>query len=501
MADIVPSDNSASPAFKIMRRSANDKLNRKGRSGSADADSDGSDAGSSGLSKKRRNMTIAEREAAYNEARSRIFSTFDDRDEAVSANSSNHSLSSVPSAGDRTPASPDDESKASESPISRTSSKGGNKRNAGKDRWNDLSRSSTSNFDPDFDRASFSYPTIYEQHPPNGFDAPYVLPAHAPHSDEQSYVSPHYAMYPPYPTFPPPYMAPFPVYYDPRHYGYPPHPPPPLSQGSDGVAAGNGAPGAPPFAMYPPGMAGWYPQPLPAPMSSAPPNALNTNPALQIPQHAMMPGNQQQLPPPPLPQLQQLPGQAPYFNPVAPPFYPPRFPIANHDPNGFAQTQQQQSPQPHANSVQQPHTGLSNHAAPGALYSPSDDTKSMGPGPSRFNSSSRGSSRSSVRDATGTSAGRMRPPISGSSPGPRNPPQLPRNPWSYGSGGSGLGIPMAVGSSGRKTGSSSSRAGSVSSRSGSNGAMTPADETGSIAVSGLLSWRSLTPHFWPIADS
>ncbi|KAF9506395.1 hypothetical protein BS47DRAFT_1305327, partial [Hydnum rufescens UP504] len=77
MADLVPAENSPSPAFKIMRRSATDRVNsRKSRSNSAEPDSDegqGSEAGSSvktgGLThKKKQRMTIAEREAAYNEA-------------------------------------------------------------------------------------------------------------------------------------------------------------------------------------------------------------------------------------------------------------------------------------------------------------------------------------------------------------------------------------------------------------------------------------------------
>ncbi|KAF8311364.1 hypothetical protein DL93DRAFT_2061061, partial [Clavulina sp. PMI_390] len=78
MAEVVPSDSSSLPAFKIMRRNAPEKSGRSRRPGSADADSDGSDGGSSLSQKKKRNLTMSEREAAYNEARSRIFSNFED---------------------------------------------------------------------------------------------------------------------------------------------------------------------------------------------------------------------------------------------------------------------------------------------------------------------------------------------------------------------------------------------------------------------------------------
>jgi hypothetical protein len=267
-------------------------------------------------------------------------------------------------------------------------------------------------------------------------------------------------------------MSPYhPYYYEPQHYGYSNHPPP---QGGDGSSSGNVPPSVPPYAMYPPpGMAGWYPPPPPPPPlsnPSAPPNIPHQN--APAPVSRGMPQGQQQ------PPQQQPPVQAPYFNPVAAPFYPQPFPITNFDP--AASQSQQQQPPPHI-LPQQGHIAPLTRVSSGTLYSPQDDSKAVGLGSSRFNSSSRGSSRNNVREATGAAAGRIRA-NNGSSPGPRNPSQLPRTPWSYGSG-SGLAIPMAVGNGGRRSGSSSSRAGSVSSRSGSAGAMTPADETGSIAVS------------------
>jgi len=479
MVDVVPSDTSSSPAFKIMRRSTTDKLGRKARSGSADAESDGSDAGSSGLSqKKKKNMTIAEREAAYNEARSRIFSSFEDRDEITSASSSTHSLSNPPSVSDNAinVTTVEDENKPPDSSALRTGSKGSAKRAGGKDRWNDPPRSSNSDFDPDFDRRSFSYAPIYEQPTPNAYDSPYAM-SHPPHPEEQGYVPPHYAMYPPHPGYPPPYMTPYPYYYDIRHYGYPNHPPP---QGRDGSSSANGPPGVSPYPMYPPaGMPGWH-SPPPPPQPPQPSNLSAPVVHQNVPAPLSRVVSQGQ-PPPQAAQQQQPPIQAPYFNPVAPPFYPLPLSMANFDPAVSQLQPQQQLPPQHMLPHQQQQGPVvpPPRAPPGTLYSVQDDSKSIGSGSSRLNASSRGSSRNNVREAAGAAVGRARANggASGASPGPRNPSQLPRNPWSYGSG---LAIPMA---GGRRSGSSGSRAGSVSSRSGSAGAMTPADETGSIAVS------------------
>src|SRR5260370_38085732 len=97
MAEIVPVENAPAPAFKIMRRSANDRpISRKAlsNSGGESDDGQGSEAGSSiksaGLPQKKQRMTIAEREPAYNEARSRIF--LSETPVASAASSSTQSL-------------------------------------------------------------------------------------------------------------------------------------------------------------------------------------------------------------------------------------------------------------------------------------------------------------------------------------------------------------------------------------------------------------------------
>ncbi|KAF4593001.1 hypothetical protein EYR38_008708 [Pleurotus pulmonarius] len=107
--DLVPAENKFQPAFKIMARHTGDRKSKpNSQAGSVTGeDNDSSDiepseagslggrsntTGSSSAMNKRR--TIAEREAAYNEARSRIFMDFEekDKDKDVSASSSTASL-------------------------------------------------------------------------------------------------------------------------------------------------------------------------------------------------------------------------------------------------------------------------------------------------------------------------------------------------------------------------------------------------------------------------
>ncbi|KAI0078694.1 hypothetical protein K474DRAFT_1582127, partial [Panus rudis PR-1116 ss-1] len=86
IAELVPAEESVQPAFKIMRRNAQDRTRSRqhsqpGSVAGEDADlsdMDPSETGSVGgrsnaTGGSKRHLTIEEREAAYNEARMRIF--------------------------------------------------------------------------------------------------------------------------------------------------------------------------------------------------------------------------------------------------------------------------------------------------------------------------------------------------------------------------------------------------------------------------------------------
>lgn len=92
----MPAEESAQPAFKIMRRTAPGRGRQTSQPGSVTGDdADVSDLDPSETSSVtgggKRHLTIEEREAAYNEARSRIFMGFEPKKEN-SANSSTLSL-------------------------------------------------------------------------------------------------------------------------------------------------------------------------------------------------------------------------------------------------------------------------------------------------------------------------------------------------------------------------------------------------------------------------
>lgn len=100
LCELVPAESSTQPAFKIMRRETNERRSKPhSQAGSvvgddADlSDLEPSEAGSLGGRSKKR-MTIEEREAAYNEARSRIFMDFreKEKEKEMSASSSTQSL-------------------------------------------------------------------------------------------------------------------------------------------------------------------------------------------------------------------------------------------------------------------------------------------------------------------------------------------------------------------------------------------------------------------------
>ncbi|KAG9125301.1 hypothetical protein FRC07_008180, partial [Ceratobasidium sp. 392] len=81
IAEIAPQEKAATPAFKIMRRSADERARAKqpGRSDSTEEDQGDGTAGTDEV-KRRTQMTIEERTAAYEQARSRIFEGFQEKE-------------------------------------------------------------------------------------------------------------------------------------------------------------------------------------------------------------------------------------------------------------------------------------------------------------------------------------------------------------------------------------------------------------------------------------
>ncbi|KAJ1306936.1 hypothetical protein OPQ81_007917 [Rhizoctonia solani] len=84
ISDIVPMEQAPAPAFKIMRRNADERARAK-QPGRADSTGDDQpDAAPTEEAKRRPQMTIEERTAAYNQARSRIFEGFQEKEEQLS---------------------------------------------------------------------------------------------------------------------------------------------------------------------------------------------------------------------------------------------------------------------------------------------------------------------------------------------------------------------------------------------------------------------------------
>ncbi|GAB1518155.1 hypothetical protein RhiTH_001214 [Rhizoctonia solani] len=85
ISEIVPMEQAPAPAFKIMRRNVDERARAKqpGRADSTGDDQPDGTAPSEDL-KRRAQMTIEERTAAYNQARSRIFEGFQEKDDPPS---------------------------------------------------------------------------------------------------------------------------------------------------------------------------------------------------------------------------------------------------------------------------------------------------------------------------------------------------------------------------------------------------------------------------------
>ncbi|KAH7870421.1 uncharacterized protein C8R40DRAFT_647424 [Lentinula edodes] len=276
LADLVPPEPTPQPAFKIMQRSPHDRrVKPQSHTGSVtgeDADSsdiEPSEAGSvggrssvtGGSSKKR--MTMEEREAAYNEARSRIFNE-KGRDTDMSASSSSISVASS-SAGGSSLGDGEDSVNSLATESERSSPSSNRRGNSSiKSSGSRPLRSSAQPFTSSGSGSSrnsrapspaFTYASLYEPASSGSFD---------PNSASQQYPSapfgyPYSAPAPahPSPSFP---IQPYPYYYP---YG----PPPPSRNPSDPPLTGEVYP--PPLPMmYNQYM--WQARNMP-PLHSAPP--------------------------------------------------------------------------------------------------------------------------------------------------------------------------------------------------------------------------------------
>jgi hypothetical protein len=256
IAELVPAQSPAQPTFKIMRRSLVDRQRPKPHSQAGSvagedaelSDPEPSEAGSLGgrsnaTGGSKKHKTIAEREAAYNEARSRIFMDFNEKERKekdLSASSSTVSLTSgsVTSAGETSSMGDMDDSVSSPTTESEWSGpvvrdKKDSHRSNGSSSRNLRSTAPGPSFNGSNSSrgsrapspSSFKYPTLYE---PSPVAVPYDLlqaPVQAPgYGNPYMYAYPQPA--PPAPNYIPPYH-----YY--ATYPYP-HPQTPLQNADPG---------------------------------------------------------------------------------------------------------------------------------------------------------------------------------------------------------------------------------------------------------------------------
>ncbi|KAH8116498.1 hypothetical protein DFH11DRAFT_1580991 [Phellopilus nigrolimitatus] len=263
ISELVPAEQAQHPTFKIMRRSDQDRrrqkssISRPGSIAGEDgelSDPEPSESGSMGSrsTTSRKHMTIAEREAAYQVARSRIFMDFEEKEKAkerdTSASSSTFSLMSASGSGSQSGGAGDSsvsdiDDNASTAPTeSEWSIPVTDRRRGGDSGMN--SEDSTRSYHPGSSafkgpgggsgRASgtaspaFTYPSLYDPSahaptydpaympPPSGYmAAPYPMYAYPPHAagqvpaPGQSYLAP-YQYFPHYPYPGPPHQHPHP---------------------------------------------------------------------------------------------------------------------------------------------------------------------------------------------------------------------------------------------------------------------------------------------------
>ncbi|KAI0369212.1 hypothetical protein BV20DRAFT_997496 [Pilatotrama ljubarskyi] len=487
ICELVPAEESAMPTIQIMRRPRGRQHSQPGSTAGEDADTsdvDASEAGSIGgrsnaaSATAKRFKTIEEREAAYNEARSRIFMDFAEKEKEkekdMSANSSTFSLvsGSGSTSGGRGSSIGDLDDSASSAPTESewsgpvTRDKRDSRRGASSTTSSRSLRSSGPSFTNGSGSSrnsratspSFTYPTLYDPASVPSYEQPQYGPPVPPAG---GYVAP-YGSYPAYSPAPgQPYVGPY--YYPPYHYPQLP------SQHSDPSTPGSAEP------MYPP--------------PNAPQQAAYNVPYMWS---NPPPAGQQPVSPPHLQQHGQ-PGIAPSHHETHPPSHPmapmqnvPQYPPYAPSPPVYGYGAPTYFSPPY-----QPGVPLGPPSSmPGAIY---QSGPMPGP-PNHVAGNTNGVelpnlSRASSRNSNGHGS------VNGKRGGPRS-----RGSWQHGPGANAGGFaynPSVAANGiagndayGPRLNSNMRRTSGTSSSSGSAGARTPADETSSTASSSTTSSSS-----------
>ncbi|KDQ61389.1 hypothetical protein JAAARDRAFT_30816 [Jaapia argillacea MUCL 33604] len=503
LCDLVPVEPPPQPAFKIMRRASRERFRSKPHSQAGSVTGDDADfsdieasengslggrSNMTGTSKK--HMTIEEREAAYNEARSRIFMDFEEKEKKekdMSASSSTRSLvsgSASTSGGGETSSVGDmDDSVSTAATESEWSGPATTQKREGRRGANSASSSRSLRSSARGSRAtspSFTFPTLYEPTPATGLDASQVPPP-------PGYIA-HY-VYPYHPaqgqTSPQGYLAPY-GYYPPFSYQQHPHPQAyPMSHSDPTSPAGpemyaHQHQHPPPQPLpYPNPNPYMWPQQQPPPTNIHHPQPPNPHQGSQPPSSQPNPMGHPSLQNSPYPPQNTSHFPPPYgptspnpYNPYTIPYYPPHPP---HPQAGMP-------PIPTHMQGQPMFTVEGQVPFPSSLPNNSNRVNSAG-NMNGSNNHSRTSSRNSNGGNNGVVAsGRGR----GALPNGRPPNG---HAWTYGPG---IGFGYGGASSGGETvgprlSSSMRRTSGTSSGSASTGNRTPGDEASSTASSSTSS--------------
>ncbi|KAF5350249.1 hypothetical protein D9758_007852 [Tetrapyrgos nigripes] len=478
IADLVPPEPTTQPAFKIMRRSQQDRrVKPNSHAGSVtgeDADSsdvEPSEAGSMGGRSNatggsgKKWMTIEEREAAYNAARNRIFMDFEEKEkekEKDMSASSSSGLTSASASHAGSSVGDTDDASSSLATESEWSGPSFNKKDSRRSNTSSSTRSIRSSNVPfpngsgnssrnsRASSPSFTYASLYEPAPSS---TTYDGPHHVQHSAPGAYPNPPLMYpYPPPPQSqqPPPnhpYMPPYP-YYPPYAFGQPPQPP---QNSSDG-------PPSTPSEVYPP----------------PPPHLLYSN-SYMWPPPANPPSVHSAPPVPSQPPNGRMPGPQPHQLPQ----HPQPYPQYMHPPYPYPMPGYYTSP-PGSGPV---------HSPPNAVGQLFNDSRIPGSGngnvhgnAQRGNPNQRGMPRNGGNSVNGG--------------GKRNNAPLPRPAWSYGPGVGMGGVPMNGGNStmngggeiiGPRLSSSMRRQSNTSTGSSGNYRPSPNDDVASTASSSTSS--------------
>ncbi|KAN0137007.1 hypothetical protein V8E53_005004 [Lactarius tabidus] len=374
ISELVPVEQTKQPAIKIMSRSVQDRIraqsqSRTGSVNGEDAESsdvEPSEAGSLGgrggaPSRLKKALTLEQREAAYNEARSRIFMDFEEKakekENDMSASSSTFSLvsgSASTSGGGSSSAGDIDDSISTaptesefSGPVARDSK--GERRNGSGTNSAGSSRSMLPPKHPSSSRnsrapsPSITYASIYEPSP-----APYD-------TSQVPQMQPPYGQQFMFPYSPPPppgqgpgqgFMGPMPPYY-PYSYPQPPQALPPQHHGMGSDPSGSGADPQSSGMFVPP----HHPQQMVYVQYPWPPN-----PASGAPPPASHPGTPSHPHPHSSQQYQFAPATAPQYGYNVPAYFPSMGPPMHAPPQGQQPLQQpthpvNMSPLPQSNDL------------------------------------------------------------------------------------------------------------------------------------------------------